>query len=263
MDLHGKRVLITGASRGIGRSLAQAFGRAGAEVALVARDAAALEVLAKELGGSAHPADLLDAEQLRGLIGRVEEEAGPVDVVVNNAGLAAEGPLWEHGDDDVARQVQVNLVAPLELCRQAIPRMLERGGGHLVNVASLAALASVPGMTTYAATKAGLAHGAAALRDELKGLPIGVTTVMVGGVPTDMLAMGESYPPFHQAFERLRKIQLVPDTAPEALAAAVVRGVQRGTGTVYLPRRALPFVALVEAPRRIVGIALTGVARRR
>lgn len=263
MDLHGKRVLITGASRGIGRSLAQAFSSAGAEVALVARDAAALEVLAKELGGSAHPADLLDADQLRGLIGRVEDEAGPVDVVVNNAGLAAEGPLWEHGDNDVARQVQVNLVAPLELCRQAIPRMLERGSGHLVNVASLAALASVPGMTTYAATKAGLAHGAAALRDELRGLPVGVTTVMVGGVPTDMLAMGESYPPFHQAFERLRKIQLVPDTAPEALAAAVVRGVQRGTATVYLPRRALPFVALVEAPRRIVGIALTGVARRR
>ncbi|MFZ6005700.1 MAG: SDR family NAD(P)-dependent oxidoreductase [Actinomycetota bacterium] len=263
MDLHGKRVLVTGASRGIGRSLAQAFSRAGAEVALVARDAAALEVLAKELDGSAHPADLLDAEQLRGLIARVEDEAGPVDVVVNNAGLAAEGPLWEHDDDDVARQVQVNLVAPLELCRQAIPRMLERGGGHLVNVASLAALASVPGMTTYAATKAGLAHGAAALRDELKGLPIGVTTVMVGGVPTDMLAMGESYPPFRQAFERLRKIQLVPDTAPEALAAAVVGGVQRGTATVYLPKRALPFVALVEAPRRIVGIALTGVARRR
>jgi len=263
VDLHGKRVLITGASRGIGRSLAQAFSSAGAEVALVARDAAALEVLAKELGGSAHPADLLDADQLRGLIGRVEDEAGPVDVVVNNAGLAAEGPLWEHGDNDVARQVQVNLVAPLELCRQAIPRMLERGSGHLVNVASLAALASVPGMTTYAATKAGLAHGAAALRDELRGLPVGVTTVMVGGVPTDMLAMGESYPPFHQAFERLRKIQLVPDTAPEALAAAVVRGVQRGTATVYLPRRALPFVALVEAPRRIVGIALTGVARRR
>lgn len=262
MELRGKRVLVTGASRGIGRSLATAFAGAGANVALVARDGAALDVLAKELGGTAHPADLLDPVQLGNLVQRVEDQAGAVDVVVNNAGIAFDGPLWEHDDTAVDIQVRLNLTAPLELCRQAIPRMLRRGGGHLVNVASLAALASVPGMTTYAATKAGLAHGAAALRDELKGLPIGVTTVMVGGVPTDMLATGESYPPFHDAFQRLRRIQLVPDTDPDVLAAAVVRGVQRGTRTVYLPRRALPFVAAVEAPRRIVQLALTGVRRR-
>jgi short-subunit dehydrogenase len=263
VELHGKRVLVTGASRGIGRSLATAFARSGARVALVARDAGALHDLASEIGGTVHPADLLDPEQLGHLVHRVEDESGPIDVLVNNAGLAVDGPLWEHDDGDVARQVQVNLTAPLELCRQAIPRMLRRGGGHLVNVASLAALASVPGMTVYAATKAGLAHGSAALRDELKGLPIAVTTVMVGGVPTDMLALGETYPPFHQAFERLRKIQLVPDTDPDDLAAAVVAGVQRGSRTVYLPRRAMPFVGLVEAPRRIVHLALSGVPRRR
>ena len=262
MELEGKRVMITGASRGIGRSLAEAFTGAGATVALVARDAAALEALAAELSGSAHPADLLDPAGLSGLIDRVEAEAGPIDVVVNNAGLAYEGTLWDSTADQVDRQVRLNLTVPLELCRQAVPRLLERGGGHLVNVASLAALASVPGMTTYAATKAGLAHGTAALRDELRGLPIGVTAVMVGGVPTDMLATGESYPPFHDAFERLRRIQLVPDTAPEALAAAVVRGVQRGTRTVFLPRRAAPFVALTEAPRKILHVVLAGVRPR-
>lgn len=262
MQLAGKRVLITGASRGIGRSLATAFAGAGATVALVARDGAALELLAAELGGSAHPADLLDREQRERLVHRVEDEAGAVDVLVNNAGLAHEGPLWESTADQLDRQIQLNLTAPLELCRQAVPRMLRRGGGHLVNVASLAALASVPGMTAYAATKAGIAHGTAALRDELKGLPIAVTTVMVGGVPTDMLATGESYEPFHQAFERLRQIQLVPDTAADDLARAVVRGVEKGSRTVYLPRRAAPFVGLVEAPRKIVHLALTGVKRR-
>ncbi len=86
---------------------------------------------------------------------------------------------------------------------------------------------------------------------------------MVGGVPTDMLALGESYPPFHQAFDRLRKIQLVPDTPADKLAAAVVAGVRRGSPTVYLPRRAMPFVGLVEAPRKIVHVALAGVPRRR
>jgi short-subunit dehydrogenase len=262
MDLTGKRVLITGASRGIGRSLAMAFADAGAHVALVARDGAALESLAAQVGGTAHPADLLDAEQRQRLIHRVEDEAGAVDVLVNNAGLAHEGPLWESTAEQVEAQIQLNLTAPLELCRQAVPRMLRRGGGHLVNVASLAALASVPGMTAYAATKAGLAHGSAALRDELKGLPIDVTTVMVGGVPTDMLATGESYGPFHEAFQRLRRIQLVPDTDADELAKAVVRGVQRSSRTVYLPRRAAPFVGLVEAPRKIVHVALAGVRRR-
>ena len=262
MQLSGKRVLITGASRGIGRSLATAFAGAGASVALVARDGAALESLAAELGGTSHPADLLDAEQRNRLVHRVEDEAGPIDVLVNNAGVAYNGPLWESTAEEVERQIQLNLTTPLELCRQAVPRMLRRGGGHLVNVASLAALASVPGMTAYAATKAGLAHGTAALRDELKGLPIGVTTVMVGGVPTDMLATGESYEPFNKAFERLRRIQLVPDTAADDLAQAVVKGVERETHTVYLPRRAAAFVGLVEAPRKIVHLALAGVKRR-
>ena len=85
---------------------------------------------------------------------------------------------------------------------------------------------------------------------------------MVGGVPTELLASGEIYAPFHNAFERLRRIQLVPDTDADVLAAAVVRGVKHGKRSVYLPRRALPFVAAVEAPRRIVSLALTGVRRR-
>lgn len=262
MDLHGRRVLVTGASRGIGRSLATAFAGAGATVALVARDGDALRTLVDQIGGSAHPTDLLDRAQTDTLIDRVEDEVGPIDVVVNNAGLAVEGPLWEHDAADVDQQIRLNLVVPLELCRQAIPRMLRRGGGHLVNVASLAAIAAVPGMTTYAASKAGIAQGSAALRDELRGLPVGVTTVLVGGVPTDMLATGESYPPFHKAFERLRRIQLVPDTDADVLAAAVVRGVERGKRNVFLPRRALPFVAAVEAPRRLVQLVLTGVPTR-
>jgi uncharacterized protein len=262
MELRGKRVLITGASRGIGRALATRFADAGATVALVARDRAALESLAAELGGTAHPTDLLEPEQLERLVHRVEDDAGAVDVLVNNAGLAHEGPLWENDARQLEAQVRLNLIVPLELCRQAVPRMLRRGGGHLVNVASLAAVAAVPGMTTYAATKAGLAHGTAALRDELKGLPIAVTTVMVGGVPTDLLAQGESYGPFRKSFQRLRRLQLVPDTAADDLALAVVKGVQHERRTVYLPRRAMPFVGAVEAPRKVVNLALTGIKRR-
>jgi short-subunit dehydrogenase len=262
MELQGKRVLITGASRGIGRSIAHAMAGSGAHVALLARDAAALEALAAELGGTAHPTDLLDASQREGLLERIEGDVGPIDVLVNNAGIGSTGAHWDTTAADVTAQVELNLLTPLELCRQAVPLMIQRGRGHLVNVASLAAVASVPGMTTYAATKAGLSHGTSALRDELKGLPIGVTTVLVGGVPTDLLHQGEEYAPFHRAFDRLRRIQLSPDTAADTLAAAVVRGVERGTRTVYLPRRAAPFVGFVEAPRKIVKLALLRVPRR-
>ena len=262
MELQGKRVLITGASRGIGRSIAAAMAGAGARVALVARDREALEKLAGDLGGTAHPCDLLDRAARADLIATVEREAGPVDVVVNNAGLAHGGPLWSSTASQVADQIELNLLATLDLCRQAIPRMLDRGAGHLVNVASLAAVASTPGMTTYAATKAGVAHGTAALRDELKGLPIGVTTVLVGGVRTELLEAGEDYAPFHLAFQRLRHLRLVPDTPADKLAAAIVQGVRRETSTVYLPRRAAPFVGLAEAPRKIVKLALAGIPRR-
>src|SRR4051794_41330622 len=91
MDVHGKRVLITGASRGIGEAMAERFAAAGATVALVARSADAIEKLAERLGGTAHPCDLTDTDAVVGLIDRVEQEAGPVDVLVNNAGIDAGG----------------------------------------------------------------------------------------------------------------------------------------------------------------------------
>ena len=263
MDVGGKRVLITGASKGIGKALAGAFAGAGATVALAARSEEPLRKLAAELGGSAHPTDLLDPAQAATLVQRVEDEAGPVDILVNNAGIGAAGALWDLPPEEIERTVRLNLAVPLELCGQAIPRMLRRGGGHLVNISSLGAVGAVPGMTHYAGTKAGIAHASYALRLELAGLPIGVTTVFVGGVPTDMLTDGEaSYEPFHRGFQRLRRTQLVPDTPIDKLVAAVVHGVEKSRRNVYLPKRALPFIALVETPRRIVELAMTGVPRR-
>src|SRR5690349_18104593 len=139
MELRGKRVLITGASRGIGEALARRFVTEGATVALVARSADAIEKLAADLGGTAHPADLADAAQVATLINRVEDEAGPVDVLVNNAGLAPTiGAIQSWDRDELEEIYRVNLLAPAELCRQVIPRMLHRGGGHIVNVSSLA-----------------------------------------------------------------------------------------------------------------------------
>ncbi len=157
MDLQGRRVLVTGASRGIGEATARAFAAAGASVALVARDGERLAALADELGGTAHPADLVDPEVVAGLTAEVEATGAPVDVLVNNAGIDAVGAFGDADPDDIERIYRLNLVTPVLLCRQVLPGMLERGRGHLVNVSSLAGVAAYPGMATYASTKAAIA----------------------------------------------------------------------------------------------------------
>jgi uncharacterized protein len=259
MELKGKRVLITGASRGIGESLARAFAGAGATVALVARTENALRALAVELGGSAHVADLSDPLQVATLIQRVEHETGPVDVLVNNAGVDTIGGFTDASGDDVRRVTEVNYVVPAELCRQAIPRMLGRGGGHIVNVSSLAGVVALPGLVTYSASKAALTHFTAGLRADLRGLPIRTTLVELGPVPTDMQARGENYPPTFDSFARFYRTQFLVDVPRETVAEHVVSAVMKNRNHVRLPKRAVVFPMLAEAPRRIGELLLVGV----
>ena len=262
MDLGGKRVLVTGASRGIGESLAHAFAGAGAKVALVARSNDAIQALAGQLGGTAHAADLSDRSQVATLLHRVEDEAGPVDVLVNNAGVESTAAFAEAPDDELRRVTEVNYLAPAELCRQAIPRMLRRGGGHIVNVSSMAGCAVFPGLTTYSASKAALTHFTAGLRADLKGLPIGTTVVELGPIPTDMLAKVDDYEPTAKSFRRLYRLRLLVDVPREKVAEEVVEAVQKGRRHVRIPKRAVAFPLLAEAPRRTVELLLTGVPPR-
>src|SRR4051794_22293598 len=134
MDVKGKRVVVTGASRGIGEALARRFAGHGARVVLVARSAEQLQSLAHDLSGVAVAADLTDAAALRGLIGRIEDSNGPIDVLVNNAGIDMSGAFTSTTAAELDTVVRLNLLAPMELCRQLVPRMLERGRGHIVNV---------------------------------------------------------------------------------------------------------------------------------
>jgi uncharacterized protein len=110
MDVNGKRILITGASRGIGRDLARGFAQAGADVALVARGGGPLEQLAQELSGRAYPVDLTNSEQLRGLIARIERD-GAVDILVNNAGDECIGPFTGMDADTLRFIVELNVLA--------------------------------------------------------------------------------------------------------------------------------------------------------
>lgn len=259
MELRDTGVLVTGASRGIGRAMAEAFAAEGARLVLVARSGAPLKELADRLGAHAHPADLTDPGQVDGLIDRLEIEAGAIDVVVNNAGIDATGPLVDQSPEDLEALFRLNLMAPAELCRQAIPRMLSRGRGHVVNVGSLAGIGVFPGIAGYAATKAGIAQFTAGLRADLRGLPVGTTLVELGPVETSMLEHAEGYTPTHRSFQRFRHLQLLVDISPLTVADAVVDAVRRNRPHVRLPKRVATFAMLPEVPRRLTQWLLTGV----
>lgn len=259
MELRAKRVLITGASRGIGESMARAFAAAGATVALVARTEDSIRALAAELGGTAHPADLSDPKQVDVLISHVEDEAGPVDVLVNNAGVGFPAAFTDAPDDDLRRVTEVNYLAAAELCRQAIPRMLQRGGGRIVNISSIVGCSVVPGLVAYCASKAALSHFTAGLRADLRGLPIGTTLVELGSVATDMSAGLDDYEPTAKSVERLSRTRLMVQVPREKVADEVVKAVQKGRKHVRLPKRTVLAPLLSEVPRRAMELLLTGV----
>jgi len=228
-------------------------------VALVARNADALAELAAELEGTAHPADLTDPATVDGLIGRLEAEIGPIDVLVNNAGIDLAGHVRDHGAAELEKIFRLNLLTPAELCRQALGPMIDRGDGHIVNISSMAGVAAFPGLAAYSSTKAGLTQFTAGLRADLRGMPVRTTVVELGPVPTDMLAHVDDYRPTRDSFRRLGRLQLLPDTSREIVAEAVVTAVQRDRRHVRLPKRSAGFAMLTEAPRRTVELLLAGV----
>jgi len=258
MQLRDRRVLVTGASRGIGAELARQFSAAGARVALVARSSDAIAKLAADLGGDAYPADLADRDEVRALIERVEAD-GPVDVLVNNAGESATGRFVAMDAERVERPLRINLLTPVELCRQALPGMLARGRGHIVNVSSMSGTNALPGLTPYSTSKAGLSHFTAMLRAELKGTPVRTTLVQLGPVATEMIDEVRGYGPTLRALKRYELLRLSCDYPVDAVARHIVDAVRRDKRHVRLPRRGLLYPLLAEAPRRISELIVTGV----
>ena len=155
-------------------------------MSVAARDGAALDQLATEFRGHAFVADLLDPVQVDGLIDRVEAAVGPVDVLVNNAGMETIG-AFHATDPSVIRDVaQLNFEVPMVLTRQVLPGMLQRRRGHVVFLSSLAGTSGFAGMAVYSGTKAGLNNFVASIRMELKDTPITTTVVAPGPVDTEM-----------------------------------------------------------------------------
>ena len=260
MKLRNARALITGASRGLGRSIAQTFADRGSDVALVARSGGALETLAKELHGKAYPTDLTDPAAVEALIDRVEAD-GPIDVLVNNAGLDCVRLFADTSAQQVRDLLQVNLAAPMELCRQVMPRMLSRGRGHIVNVSSMGALSVTPGVTLYGATKAGLSQFTSGLHQELRGTPVATTLVQIGAVKTDMIDNLRGFGPTRRVAERAERWRMLPrdDLEPATVANAIADAVEHERRYVTLPRRIVATAMMTELPRRLTELMVIGL----
>lgn len=259
MDLDGAHVLVTGASRGIGAALAREYARRGATVSMAARSADLLEQLAEEIGGHAVVCDLLDPLQVDGLIERVTADVGPVDVLVNNAGLETIQTFHTSEVSDIRDVVQLNLEVPIVLTRLVLATMLERRRGHLVYLSSLAATGGFPGLTVYSGTKAGVNNFVAALRMELRDTPISTTIVAPGPVDTEMWDRIEESKEYAALIARLRLLQLIPKVSPETVARRTVDATLSERRHVRMPARLLATHLLREAPTRLTEVLTKGV----
>lgn len=190
----GDLVVITGASRGIGRATALAFARRGLPLALVGRPSAMQDetaALAGDLGVEAHvyPCELTDAHALTRAAEALVAQQGAPRVVVNNAGELVRGPrVHETPLEDWDRVLAVNLRAPFVLCRALLPAMLARGRGRFVHVASISATLGSPGAASYAASKWGLVGLSKSLAEELRDSGLQSVAILPGSTDTDMLA---------------------------------------------------------------------------
>jgi short-subunit dehydrogenase len=258
VNVAGSRVVVTGASRGLGATLATRLAARGADLALIARSAEPLAKLAADLGGAAYPADLADLDAIDPLVDQIAAR-GPVDILVNNAGLDLTGSFTDLAPDRIQALVTVNLLAPMLLCRAVIPRMRERGRGHIVNVSSIAGTNALPGLVPYATSKAGLSHFTASLRAELKGTPITTTLAEIGPVTGTMMESLRGHEPTRRALARLASLHLALDLDMDDVADALVHAIERRRRHVRLPRRDALFPMLVETPRRLTEWLLAGV----
>jgi NADP-dependent 3-hydroxy acid dehydrogenase YdfG len=239
-SLVGHIVAITGGARGIGRATAAALITQGARVAIGDIDAALAERTAQELGSGTVglPLDVTDADIFEKFLQEVETRLGPLDVVINNAGIMPLGPFVEETEATARRMVDINLHGVIHGSKLALKRFIPRGRGHLVQIASAAGKAGFPGGATYCATKHAVVGLTDTIRAELRGTNIDVSLVMPVVVNTE-LGSG------------LHQTRGFKPVEPEDVANAIIDALQTGRYEVYVPKSiGTLFRAQAFVPRR-------------
>ncbi|MGI5163661.1 SDR family oxidoreductase [Spirillospora sp. CA-253888] len=208
----GAVVAVTGGARGIGRAAAEAFALRGATVCVGDRDAGAAARTAAELGPNVHAfaVDVTDRASYAAFLAAVAERAGPLDILVNNAGIMPLGPFLDEPDTVSAATLDVNVWGLVHGMRLALPGMIERGRGHIANVASMAGKLPLSGMAVYNASKYAAVGLTAAVREEVAGTGVSISAVLPTAVRTGLT-------------EGVRLGGGLPTIDPERVAAAIVR----------------------------------------
>lgn len=223
IDLAGATIAITGAARGIGLATAKAFVEAGAYVSLGDLDEALAVQAAAELGDHAmgHALDVTDKVSYTTFLDATAQWRGPLDVLVNNAGVMPNGAFLDQSDRIDQLTMDVNVYGVIHGMRLALPGMVERGYGHVVNVASLAGKFPIKGLAVYNASKYAVVGLTAATRLEMDGTGVSVSAVLPSAVRTE-LSSGIDY-------------GILPAVDPEDIAAAVVRTVRTRSAETAVP----------------------------
>jgi short-subunit dehydrogenase len=228
--------IITGASRGLGRAIAEEFAARGYDLVLTSRDAVALAAAVRELGDRypavhirSKAADLSDREQTKELGCWVLESGVTVDVLVNNAGQFIYGSLYEEEEGVLERLIAVNLYSAYHLTRALLPEMVARKAGHVFNICSIASLKAYPHGGAYGISKYALAGFSANLREEMKEHGVKVTAVYPGAVYTDSWA-GSGVDPHRimEAADIARMVVAATGLSPQATVEEIVLRPQLG-----------------------------------
>lgn len=224
--LNGKVVVITGGARGIGAATARALRARGARVVIADLKGEEAKATAAGLGRDAagHALDVTDHGAVTAFLDEVGRTHGRLDVLINNAGIMPLAPILDESPATTARQLEINLHAVIHGTREAMSRMLPRGEGHIINVASAAGKIGFKDASTYCATKHGVVGFSEAVRSELRGTGVEISCVMPGVVQTE-LASGIS------------ELGILKTVRPEDVALAMVRALERPRFDVFVPRR--------------------------
>ncbi|MSX01637.1 MAG: SDR family NAD(P)-dependent oxidoreductase [Actinobacteria bacterium] len=248
-NLVGQIVAITGGARGIGKSTAQTLARAGMKVAIGDLDGPLAAQTAEEIGAGTIglQLDVTDYDSFAAFVGTVEDQLGPIDVIINNAGIMQLGPYLDEDMATTKRMIDINIYGVDYGCRLTIPSMVARGHGHVVNIASAAGKAGYAHGATYCGTKHYVVGMSEAIRSELRGTGVEVSCVMPVAVQTE-LGGG------------LSETRAVKQAQPQDVADEILSALRQPRFDVFVPRSVGPLNQVMSVmgrgPREALGRAL-------